>query len=382
MPVHFKIFSGVDEIDKDLWNRMARSASPMMEWEYFYSLEKSRSVGPERGYQPCHIAVYDGSRPVALAPLYERDRAWVEFGDGGLLEFLSEVTGHPYHRGLVGAIPFTPVPGYQFLHDPDLDPMTSSKILLNYIDFLCETQGLPTSRLYFIAPAALHLQKLLQQQGYIGLKTNYCIWRNRDYESFEDFLKAFKTGRRTKIRRELRVIRENGIDISMVPGPEAPSSYYDEIYQLYVNTWRKHMGFGIRPFLNHAFFRLLSETFRHRNAFSVARRSGDIVGMALFYRKDNDLYGRYWGCFEEVPFLHFATCYYHPVDYAIRNGIQMMDPGFGGEHKLFRGFEVVPSYHYIKFHGEQERRLANTVLERMWSHLGILDNEKSGEHNT
>jgi predicted N-acyltransferase len=29
------------------------------------------------------------------------------------------------------------------------------------------------------------------------------------------------------------------------------------------------------------------------------------------------LYGRYWGCTEEVPHLHFEICYYQAIDAAI-----------------------------------------------------------------
>ncbi len=371
MSFRFEIFSSVEYVDRNLWNRLAESAVPTMEWEYFHSLEKSGSVSMSRGYRPAHIVALDGEEPVAIAPFYERDRAWVEFGDSGLLEFLTEVTGVPYHHGLVGMIPFTPVPGYQFLYGPDADPERTAKAVLDYVDFQCATRDLPTSRIYFISPAASHLHGLLERQGYFGLKSQYCLWVNKGYRDFDDFLAGFKSGRRTKIKRELREIRENGIDISMVPASDMAPSCYDEMYDLYVSTWTRHMGPDVAPFLNRSFFRILSESCRHRNLFSVARRKTEILAMAIFYHKAGNLYGRYWGCHEEVPFLHFATCYYNPIDYAIRRGISAVDPGFGGEHKLYRGFETVPAYHYIKFHDERQRRLAMTIIDKIKSQLGV-----------
>lgn len=365
MGVHFETFPSVEEIDKELWNQMAVGASPMVEWEYFYCLEKSASVSPLRGYQPCHLLAYEDGQPVALAPLYERDRAWVEFGDGGLIEFLSELTGIPFQKGLVGTIPFTPVPGYQFLHDPGTESAKACKMLLDYIDYRCQTQGLSTARIYFLSQASPVLHSLLSEQGYVRLKGEYHEWFNHDYSDFNDYLSSFKSSRRTKIKREIRTVRENGIAIEMVPGNDAPANYYEDMYQLYVNTWEKHMGVAIRPFLNRMFFRLLARNFAHRSSFSVARRSTDTIAMALFYHKARSLYGRYWGCFEETPFLHFATCYYHPIEYAIQNRILMMDPGFGGEHKVIRGYETVPVYHYIKFFGEQQRRIASLVLKQV-----------------
>jgi uncharacterized protein len=364
MAVNFQTFPAAECIDKNLWNGLADDSSPMMEWEYYYCLEQSGSVSPHRGYQACHLVAYENGRPVALAPLYERDRAWVEFGDGGLIEFLSELTGLPFHKGLVGTIPFTPVPGYQFLHHPAVDSLRAGKILLDYIDYRCQTQGYATARIYFLnQSSALH--SLLSEQGYIRLRSEYSEWFNRGFSQFDDYLGTFKSSRRTKIKRELRDVHKSGISVEMIEGCDAPMDYYRKIYQLYVRTWEKHMGTAIPPFLNEAFFELIGRHFVRRSSFSVAWRAGEEIAMALFYHKARILYGRYWGYFEDVPFLHFATCYYHPIEYAIKHGFLKMDPGFGGEHKLIRGFETVPVYHYIKFYGEQQRRIASMVLKQV-----------------
>lgn len=365
MSISFRVFSSAEAVGRDVWNSMALNAGPMAEWEYFYSLEKSGSVSEERGYRPCHLAAYAGNIPVALAPLYERDRAWVEFGDGGLIEFLTEVTGLPFHLGLVGSIPYTPAPGYEFLHRPDVDPALTDKMLLDYIDYMCMNRKFLTSRIYFVSMGSPHLHSLLRQQGYISLKSEYYLWFNRGYGDFGDYLQSFRSSRRTKIKRELRTIREQGIQLSVVDGKDAPAAYFDGIHQLYLRTWAKHMGLRVLPFLNGTFFELLGRHFRHRIFFSLASQMGENIGMALFYHKAKSIFGRYWGCFEEVPFLHFATCYYHPIQYAIEHGVESMDPGFGGEHKLIRGYEIVPVYHYIKFHGERPRRMAVSVLQQM-----------------
>ena len=366
MTIHFETFFTVEAIDRRVWNMLATEASPMMEWEYFYCLEKSGSVSSERGYRPRHIVAYDEQGPVALAPLYERDRAWVEFGDGGLIEFLTELTGLPFHSGLVGTIPFTPVPGYEFLHRPHIDPVQAYKRLLNYVDYVCEARNLSTCRIYFASPNSSDFQALLRDQGYMNLTSQYYLWFNNHYHTFDDYLGSFKSSRRTKIKRELKSIAKRGIDIRMMPGTEAPGALYENMFEFYMRTWIKYMGNGIRPFLNRTFFRMLSEVFSHRSSFSTAERlGGRPIAMALFYHKEKNIYGRYWGSFEDVPFLHFATCYYAPINYAIRNGIDVMDPGFGGEHKLIRGYDIVPVHHYIKFYGEQQRRIARLVLEQM-----------------
>lgn len=365
MAAHFRTFASAREVGREIWNGLAADANPMMEWEYFRALEESGSVGPEKGYMPAHLVLYFDDRPVALAPLYRRDRAWVEFGDGGLIEFLSGLSGLPYHQGLVGTVPFTPVPGYRFLHLPDQDPLDICRRMLDEIDRLCVAQDLSTSRIYFVSSHPAVLRPFLQSRDYTYLKGAYTLWFNRGYKGFDDYLGSFRSSRRTKIKREIRAIRNSGISLEMIDGGEAPESYFSDIHNLYERTWYKHMGNGLLPFLNESFFRMLSESFRHRTSFCVASRGGERVAMALFYHKLGELYGRYWGCYEEIPFLHFSTCYYHPIEYAIERGFHMMDPGFGGEHKLIRGYETVPVYHYIKFYGERRKRVAAAILNRL-----------------
>ena len=372
MAVHFNTFHGVELIERRLWNEFAAEAAPMMEWEYYHALEGSGSVSVDRGYRPCHLMAFEDGRPIALAPLYERDRAWVEFGDGGLLQFLTELTGLPFHEGLVATIPLTPVPAYQFLTRPGVDRLRVSNMILDYIDYLCETRGLSTSRVYFVAPEWDRIGPVLLERGYVGLKTQYCLWFNREYRTYEDYLASFKSSRRTKIKRELRTIQEQGIKLEMVSGEEVRGDVFSDIYELYTRTWIKHMGMEVLPFLQEDFFTILDREFRHRCRFCIASgRDGRRLAMAVFYEKGREIFGRYWGCFEEVPFLHFATCYYHPIAYAIEKGLSTMDPGFGGNHKLIRGYEVVPVYHFIKFFGERQRQVASTFLQRMESFASI-----------
>lgn len=366
MALHFRTYPSAAAIDPEVWNDLAVSAGPVMEWEYYHALEASGAVSEDRGYRPAHLMVYSPENlPIGLAPLYERDRAWVEFGDGGLIEFLTEFTGLPFNRGLVGTLPFTPVPGYQFLHRPEIDSELVTRLVLQYIDLLCATRNLATARIYFVNPGLPQLHTALLQQGYVALRSYYYLWYNHAYRAFDDYLGSFKSSRRTKIKRELRSVEELGIDIEMIDGMRAPDALFEDIHDMYLRTWVKHMGPAIRPFLNRAFFHLLEETFRRRCCFSIARAGSERLGLALFYHKDRVLYGRYWGCTREVPFLHFAACYYYPIAYAIRHGFEVMDPGFGGDHKPIRGYETVPVYHYVKFYGERNRRIALSVLKQM-----------------
>ena len=61
------------------------------------------------------------------------------------------------------------------------------------------------------------------------------------------------------------------------------------------------------------------------------------------------LYGRNWGCLEYHPFLHFETCYYQAIDFAIDRDLKQVEAGAQGSHKVARGYlpEATYSAHWI-----------------------------------
>lgn len=75
----------------------------------------------------------------------------------------------------------------------------------------------------------------------------------------------------------------------------------------------------------------------------------DYVACALFFFDDKTLYGRYWGCTENIKNLHFELCYYQGIEFCIKNNIATFNPGTQGEHKIKRGFKPIltNSHHWI-----------------------------------
>lgn len=86
----------------------------------------------------------------------------------------------------------------------------------------------------------------------------------------------------------------------------------------------------------------------------ILAKQGDTYVAGAFAMLGHDtLYGRHWGCNEQFPFLHFELCYYQTIEYAIKHGLQTVDAGVQGEHKIARGFNPVAatSYHWIRHAG-------------------------------
>jgi hypothetical protein len=88
----------------------------------------------------------------------------------------------------------------------------------------------------------------------------------------------------------------------------------------------------------------------------LAEADGTPVASALNLRGSDTLYGRYWGCTADAPFLHFELCYYQAMDYAVAHGLRRVEAGAQGEHKLLRGYAPVPTYsaHFIAHSGLRE----------------------------
>lgn len=81
----------------------------------------------------------------------------------------------------------------------------------------------------------------------------------------------------------------------------------------------------------------------------LALVDGTPVAGALNFIGGDALYGRYWGCILDKPFLHFELCYYQAIDAAIELGLERVEAGAQGGHKLARGYEPVKtvSAHWI-----------------------------------
>jgi predicted N-acyltransferase len=173
-------------------------------------------------------------------------------------------------------------------------------------------------------------------------------WQNEGYATFDDFLARFSSKKRTQLRREAKQPAKDGVTIERLGPDDYTPAVTRRMFELYLTTVDKFM-WG-RRYLNLKFFELLVERFRHRLAWVVARKDGDIIAGAFNVERGKRLYGRYWGATVDLPFLHFNVCYYHGIEECIARGLEVFEPGAGGEHKRARGFDPTITYsaHWIE----------------------------------
>lgn len=341
-----ELLKGVSDIPADQWDALNPGGNPFVAHAFLSALEESGSVGPGTGWSPAPILIRDGDGiPAAALPAYLKTHSQGEYVFDHHWADAFERAGGRYYPKLQIAAPFSPVPGPRLL----LRDSALAAPLLAAAETLVDQNRLSSAHATFVEEAAL--EQFRAADWLIRTGTQF-HWQNRDYGSFEDFLGALSSRKRKAIRKE-RAAAQSSVRIEQIVGADITPDNWDAFWIFYQDTGARKWG---RPYLTRAFFDLIGESMNDRLVLFLAYdRDGPVAGALNFVSADC-LYGRYWGCTRDVPFLHFELCYYQAVDYAIAHGLPRVEAGAQGEHKLARGYEPVPTYsaHYIANEGFRE----------------------------
>ena len=342
-PTTIKVLSSLSEVPAEQWDICAGSDNPFVSHGFLSALEDSQSACAESGWLPQHLTALDENGCViAAAPLYLKSHSYGEYVfDWGWAEAY-ERAGGKYYPKLLSAVPFTPVTGRRFLIHPDA-PLDMASVLVAGIAQLAEKQNVSSAHVTFITESEF------DQCGDNGLllrKGQQFHWENRGYETFDDFLATLTSRKRKAIRKERAAIAKQNIQMKTFSGSEITEAHWDAFYQFYNDTTDRKWG---HRYLTRSFFSLLQERLPERIVLVMAEHDGQWVGGAINLRGHDTLYGRYWGCVEDFRFLHFETCYYWAIDYAISHQLAWVEAGAQGPHKIQRGYLPRPTYsaHWI-----------------------------------
>ena len=354
MSLQLRVLDSIAAVPEAAWDALVDpSAVPFGEWAWLEALEHSGCVGGRSGWSPRHLTIWRGRELVAAAPAYEKQHSNGEFVyDWGWAE-AAERAGLAYYPKLVLAVPFTPATGRRVLVRADEDRAGAEQAIVEGALALSRSERWGSLSVLF--PAEDEATRLAARGGCVRTAVQF-HWRNRGYKSWDDFLGAFSSKRRHQLRREVREVADRGIAITTRRGDALSVQDADLVFRLYCSTVDKFM-WGRRYLRKELFARLL-ERFRRRLELVEARKDGEVVAGAFNLASPTHLFGRYWGCFEEHPFLHFGVCMYHSIAESIRLGRRQFEGGAGGDHKLARGFE--PSLTY-SVHWMSDPRLAVAI---------------------
>lgn len=339
------------------WERCAGTDNPFVTHAFLDALERSGCVEPRTGWQPSHLIAEDGGgRMVGAMPLYIKGHSQGEYiFDHAWAEAYARAGGQ-YYPKLLAAVPFTPVTGPRLLVAADEDFANVASALLRGARELVRRYGLSSLHVNFLPERE---SALAQKQGLLLRLGEQFHWKNDGYRDFDDFLERLASRKRKAIRKERREAVAAGVDIVTLSGAELTDEHWDAFFEFYIDTGSRKWG---RPYLNRDFFHRLHAALADRVVLVMARRAGRWIAGAWNMRGPDALYGRNWGCIEYHPYLHFECCYYQAIDYAIRHGLQRVEAGAQGEHKLARGYLPVPiqSVHWLAdpgFHNAVDRYL-------------------------
>ncbi|MEM1404850.1 MAG: GNAT family N-acetyltransferase [Pseudomonadota bacterium] len=339
-----EVLRSVAAIEEGEWNALRRDDYPFLRHDFLLGLEASDCTTEAAGWEPAHLRLAEGDRTLAILPAFLKSHSYGEYVFDWAWADAWQRMGLSYYPKLLTAIPFTPATGPRLLHDESLDPATLWKTFREQMPKLAE--GLDISSWHVLFPRENDAQMLEDA----GMHTRHQVqfhWYNRDYQDFDDFLSTFSSRKRKALRKERRRVADEGVTLTMRDGAELEEQDWLAFYRFYQMTYAKRSGHG--GYLTREFFTEVAPRLGSQVLLAMAEQDGKPIAGAMYFRDEETLYGRYWGCIKNVDFLHFEACYYQGIEYCIRHGLKRFDPGAQGEHKIQRGFEptITRSSHWV-----------------------------------
>jgi hypothetical protein len=338
-----RFHSSIDEIDPASWDRLVEDNNPFLKHAFHQALERHGCVGQHYGWQANHLVLTQQGRILGLSPLYIKHNSYGEFVFDHAWADAYRRSGAAYYPKLIAAVPYTPATGGRVLIDPDADrDQVLSEMLAATLAWVRENH---CSSMHWLFTAREESERL-KSHGMLERLGVQFHWENPGYEDFEDFLDRLTAKRRKNIRRERRRVVEQGLHFRVLHGPEVSPQEWRLFDGFYRKTFEERFSL---PTLNLGFFLDIGRTLGNQVVLILAYRGRRCLAGALFFRSDKVLYGRHWGGSGEYDSLHFESCYYQGIEYAISNRISKFEPGAQGEHKIWRGFLPVltRSNHWI-----------------------------------
>lgn len=343
-----QLLASSEQLDAAAWDGLlAQQASPtpFLRHAYLHALQQTGCAAPRAGWTPLYLTLSDADGLAAAAALYLKTHSYGEYVFDWAWADAYRRHGLAYYPKLLGAVPFTPVPGTRLLaRDED-----ARRALARAVLDLAQQRELSSAHLLFMDEAD---RDALLAEGWMlrqGVQFHWSQPSDAPLASFDELLASLQRHKRKNIMQERRRVAEAGVSFSCHEGANIDESLWDFFHRCYTLTYQAH---GSLPYLNRAFFRAMGQTMPQHWVMFVATLDGERIAASLIAvdREQRVAYGRYWGSTVHVPHLHFEACYYQPLAWCLANGFQRFEGGAQGEHKMARGLMPVPTYsaHWIR----------------------------------
>ncbi|WP_299966218.1 GNAT family N-acetyltransferase [uncultured Roseobacter sp.] len=349
--IEIRVLPSLSEISASDWDACAcpettsgaRPNDPFTTHRFLLALEQSGSVGTGTGWQPQYLTAHAAGQLIAVAPMYAKSHSQGEYIFDHNWAHAYERAGGRYYPKLQIAVPHTPATGRRLLVRPGFEQTGRAALIQGAVQ-LAESNRLSSLHLTFCTEDEAHAG---EDMGLMLRKTQQFHWCNDGYADFDGFLASLSSRKRKNIRKERSKADAFGGTIHTFTGDTLEPEHWDAFWTFYQDTGARKWG---TPYLTRAFFDHAQERLRDDMALVMAERNGCWIAGALNFIGAQALYGRYWGCTEHHPCLHFELCYYRAIDFAIAQGLSRVEAGAQGEHKLARGYLPTPTWslHWVR----------------------------------
>lgn len=324
---------GVTDIDATEWDALIGSNDqPFVRHAFLSALEQSGSLQRDLGWVPMPLLLYEQGKLIAAAPGYLKSNSHGEFVFDWSWADAYRRHGLAYYPKLLIGIPYSPITGPRLLVGHGDQSANRRNLMVRSIERLVAKLGLSSAHLNFLDQTDAAALMLLPWLPRFDWQFHFS---NPGYVDFESLLSEFTSKKRKNVRQERRHAQSGTVNIEWLDGTAMDEAMLDDLHALYVETFDRK---GNTPALTREFFSLIRERMPECFHAAVARRGPQIVAAAIFISSSTTLYGRYWGAREDLPGMHFELCYYQGIEYVIRHGLKIFEPGAQGEHKIARGF--------------------------------------------
>ena len=342
--ITIRVLRKVSELAREQWDSVANGTTPFAKWDWLDSLEQAGCVTEQTGWLPHHVVAEQSGRLVAACPMYLKVHSMGEFVFDYEWAEAAHRAGIQYYPKMLVGIPFTPVTGRRFFTVEGGDRAALIRLLGQALAKIAADNKISSVHVNF---CLVDERAALEEIGFLSRVGIQFHWQNRSFRSFDDYLGSFRSDRRNKVKRERREMEKRDITIRAYEGEELTQKHLRTMFRLYKDhVDRLYYG---RQYLTQQFFDELHRRFTPYLCLMLAERGGKIIAGTFNVRDNVAMYGRYWGAFEEHPFLHFNVCYYSAIEHSIAKGLERFEAGAGGSFKQLRGLDPqhTTSTHYI-----------------------------------
>jgi uncharacterized protein len=355
MAERMRTLSSLKHIEAKTWDALAnpigQAFNPFVSYAFLSSLEDSGSASSRAGWAASHVVLEDGDKTLGVVPCYLKSNSMGEYVfDHGWADAYTRAGGN-YYPKLQTSVPFTPATGPRLLAPDEHKPK-----LLQGLEAATQQLGASSAHITFLPESDWNTAP----SNWLKRQDIQFHWHNQNFGCFADFLATLSSSKRKNIRKEREAVAARGITFDLLTGSDLKEHQWDHFYAFYMDTGARKWG---RPYLTREFFSLINDRMAQHTLLVLAKRDGKIIAGALNFIGSDTLFGRNWGSTEDHPFLHFETCYYQAIDFAILRKLKVVEAGAQGEHKLARGYLPVKTHSLHHFAHKGLSRAVADYLE-------------------